>query len=163
MTHTTIVFKPEHIMAKTAFIASIAFIFLSIYLYKDTKSFVDNFEVVVDGVVKSKNDYRTIVEFVDQKGRWSTNRIIISNSSSGSNPASYSKGQKVKVFFDRNKPKEAQIKSFFSLWFGTIITGTLGFGLFLLMLILSEKTINKGGGSGGGKGGCGGCGGCGGG
>lgn len=47
-------------------------------------------------------------------------------SSTGSNPPAYRRGEKVTILYDPRNPYDASIGSFFQLWFGTIILLGLG-------------------------------------
>lgn len=53
-------------------------------------------------------------------------------STAGSNPPSYSKGQKVEVLYLTTEPQNAKINDFFSIWGGSVILGGLG-GVFFLI------------------------------
>jgi hypothetical protein len=44
----------------------------------------------------------------------------------GSNPASYSRGDRVTVMYRTDNPQDARIDSFFENWFGVLILGGLG-------------------------------------
>lgn len=70
---------------------------------------------------KGKGTYHPVVEFSAQNGK-----IIHFTSGSGSNPASYSRGDHLHVLYDGANPEHASIDSFMSNWFGTLILGGLG-------------------------------------
>ena len=53
-------------------------------------------------------------------------------SSTGSNPASYSVGERVEVLYFEDSPQDAKINSFSDLWLGTLILGGLGATFFLI-------------------------------
>ena len=53
-------------------------------------------------------------------------------SSSGTNPPSHRKGEKVEVLYLPNEPQNAFIKRFFPLWGAALIIGSVG-GIFLLI------------------------------
>lgn len=68
-----------------------------------------------------------IVAFQDASGQ----RVEF-QSSSGSNPASYSVGKIVSVLYRAGEPQSARINGFFSLWGAALIVGILG-GVFSLV------------------------------
>ncbi|MGA9335355.1 MAG: DUF3592 domain-containing protein [Rudaea sp.] len=70
---------------------------------------------------KGKGTYHPVVEFSAQGGK-----IIHFTSSTGSNPASYSRGDHLRVLYDGANPEHASIDSFMSNWFGTLMLGGLG-------------------------------------
>src|SRR5713226_4856670 len=106
----------------------------AIFLYQSTSSFLAQATktdgTVVDLEQSRSNDsttYKPVVNFIDQKGE-----TIKFTSSSGSNPPSYSKGEKVEVLYLAAEPQKAKINGFFSLWGGPIILGGMG-GVFFLI------------------------------
>lgn len=75
----------------------------------------------------SSSTYRPVVQFRDARGAQ-----IEFTSSSGSNPPSYSVGERVTVLYRASEPNRASIDGFFSLWGGPVIVGALG-TVFLLV------------------------------
>ncbi|WP_419901204.1 DUF3592 domain-containing protein [Kiloniella sp.] len=71
--------------------------------------------------------YRPRVQFTSDSGE-----IIEFISSVGSNPASFAEGEIIEVLYDTEVPHNAQINSFFSLWFGPLLTGFLGVAFSLI-------------------------------
>jgi hypothetical protein len=65
--------------------------------------------------------YAPVFEFKDAGGR--SHRVTNSTSS---RPASYDVGEKVGVLYSPQNPDEARIDSFFSLWGGPAIFGSVG-------------------------------------
>ncbi|XHX80627.1 MAG: DUF3592 domain-containing protein [Stenomitos frigidus ULC029] len=65
--------------------------------------------------------YRPAVRFINQQGK-----EIEFASSSSSNPPSYAEGQTVEVLYLPDKPQQAEINGFFSLWGAPVILGSLG-------------------------------------
>ena len=65
--------------------------------------------------------YYPVVRYATADGR-----TIEFVSSAGSNPPSYSEGEKVQVLFQPANPRHAKINGFFSLWGGPLIFGGLG-------------------------------------
>ncbi len=53
-------------------------------------------------------------------------------SSSGSNPPSYSRGERVTVLYSADNPNNAQLNGFFSLWGLTLILGVMGAVFFAI-------------------------------
>jgi hypothetical protein len=85
--------------------------------------------------------YHPIVEY-------SYNEKVTSfRSSSGSDPASYSTGEKVAVYFNPDNLQDAQIKSFSDQWLAVIIIGGIGFVFTaiggLIGVIMMRKNKNK--------------------
>ena len=68
-----------------------------------------------------------VVHFTSQNGE-----AVEFVSSTGSNPPSYSRGERVEVLYQPEEPQNAKINSFFSLWGGPVILGGLG-GVFFLV------------------------------
>lgn len=104
------------------------------WAYSSTSSFLKQAETA-DGIVfellASRSDnsttYRPVVQFIDQQGQF-----IEFVSSTGSNPASYSQGEQVKVLYLPERPSNAKINSFFSLWGVAIILAGIGAVFFLI-------------------------------
>lgn len=97
-------------------------------IYSSTNSFIDRAVEtegeVVDLILSRSSDsnaYYPVVVFRDTSGR-----EVEFQSSTGSNPASYSRGERVSVLYESSSPEGARINSFFSLWGGAIIVGGLG-------------------------------------
>ena len=102
--------------------------------YQNTQSFVAQAlkaeGTVVELLRSSSSDsttYRPVVHFSNQNGEQ-----IEFTSSAGSNPPSYSKGEKVEVLYLPTEPQNAKINGFFSLWGGPLIIGGIG-GVFFLI------------------------------
>lgn len=107
------------------------------FTYKKTNEFLKT-SIEANGTVvelletKSENSssitYKPEVQFKDKCGN-----LIQFVSSTSSNPPSYSIGEKVEVLYNPESSNDAKIKSFFSLWGGTIILGILG-AVFLIVV-----------------------------
>ena len=104
------------------------------FSYQNTTTFLDEaLEVpgtVTDLIYSRSSDsssYYPVVEFQDVSGQ-----LIEFQSSSGSNPASYSVGESVSVLYRAGEPQSARINGFFSLWGLSLILGILG-GVFFLV------------------------------
>ena len=102
--------------------------------YQNTRSFIGQAAkaegTIVELVRSNSSDsttYRPVVHFNNQNGEQ-----IEFTSSAGSNPPSYSKGEKVEVLYLPNEPRNAKINGFFSLWGGSLIIGGIG-GVFFLI------------------------------
>ncbi|HET8941257.1 MAG TPA: DUF3592 domain-containing protein [Rudaea sp.] len=76
---------------------------------------------------KGSGTYHPVVQFTAQDGK-----IIHFTSSTGSKPAAYSRGDRLRVFYDAANPEDASIDSFASNWLGTLILGGMGL-LFTLI------------------------------
>lgn len=71
--------------------------------------------------------YYPIVEFTDRNGQ-----SISFQSNTGSYPASYDRGDLVEVLYLPNKPRDASINSFGSLWLATIFLSSFGVIFFAI-------------------------------
>lgn len=119
----------------------------ALLLYKSTSAFLAEATktegTVVDLVRSQSSDsttYRPVVHFLDQNGQ-----AIEFISSTGSNPPSYSKGQKVEVLYRPTNPQDAKINGFFSLWGGPTILSGVG-GVFFIVgagIILAGSLRNR--------------------
>ena len=113
----------------------------SFFLFQNTQNFLQE-AVTADGEVielirsESRNSssgskknvsYRPVVEFKTSDGT-----VVEFTSSTGSNPASHSRGEAVEVLYEELTPEKARIKGFFSLWGASLIVGCLG-GIFFLI------------------------------
>lgn len=115
--------------------------------YQNTVSFLDEAleapGVVTDLVYSRSSDsssYYPVARFEDDTGQ-----MIEFQSSSGSNPASYSRGEKVSVFYLPGEPESARIDGFFSLWGGALILGIIGGAFFMVgILMVLVPLIRKG-------------------
>ena len=116
-------------------------------LYKSTNAFLVE-AIKADGTVvdlvqsRSGNSftYRPVIQFNNQNGE-----KIEFITSSGSNPPSHRKGEKVEVLYPPDEPQKARINTFFSLWGGSLILGILGVVFFLIGagIILVEKLSSR--------------------
>lgn len=86
---------------------------------------------VVTDLIRSRssdsNAYYPIVQFEYKPGS-----PVEFQSSSGSNPPSYSRGEEVRVLSTPGEPESARIDDFFSLWGVTLIVGGIGTAFFLV-------------------------------
>jgi hypothetical protein len=107
----------------------------ALFWYQSVKSFVAQASVAPGTVVdlvrsQSGSDsptYRPVVRFSAANGQ-----AIEFTSNTGSNPPSYSRGEKVEVFYKPSDPQKAMLNGFFSLWGGPLIVGALGSVFFLI-------------------------------
>lgn len=108
------------------------------FLYQNTSQFIEKSietqGIVVDFVGSDSSNssdismmYKSLVEFTDTNGTQ-----IEFLSSTSSNTPSYNINEKVDVIYIPEYPNEAKIKSFFSLWGGATILGTLGLVFFII-------------------------------
>ncbi len=105
------------------------------YMANNTRAFlaraVHAQGTVVDLASRRSSDhslsYYPEVAFQDANGR-----TIRFQSASGSNPPSYSRGDKVAVLYLPSTPENARIDGFMGVWFGTVIVGGLGLVFFLI-------------------------------
>lgn len=71
--------------------------------------------------------YRPVIQFTSQN-----EQVIEFTASVGSNPPSYSEGEKVEVLYHPENPKNAKINGLFSLWGASVILGVLGGAFFAI-------------------------------
>lgn len=127
----------------------------SFFLYQNTATFLESAisaEGEVVELVRSSSSssstsgssytYAPVVKFKTSKGE-----SIEFKSTTSSNPPSYTRGERVEILYTEDKPHEAKINSFFSLWGGAVIVGGIGVVFFLIGagIILSgfRKVRNK--------------------
>lgn len=111
------------------------------FFYIDTQHFLSSADSADGTVIRlqrkwSSDDspvYNPVVHFYTANGK-----AIEFTSSVGSNPPSFSTGERVEVLYLANAPYNAKINTFATLWLGTIIFSVLGciFSLVGLALIL---------------------------
>lgn len=102
----------------------------------NTKKFVDGAERASGTVIELERrqsgddgpSYYPVVRFTDAAGN-----DVTFTSSTGSNPPSKREGDKVDVLYDPRNPREAELDSFFSLWFGPLMVGGLFGTIFPLV------------------------------
>jgi hypothetical protein len=111
------------------------------FSYQKTNSFVKEAAkaegTVVDLVVvrliqdnrrpTTSYSYRPTIRFMNSQGT-----EVEFTSQTGSNPPSYSKGQKVEILYKPDKPQDARINDLFPLWGDSILLAGMG-GLFLII------------------------------
>jgi Protein of unknown function (DUF3592) len=123
-------------------------------MYKNTSSFVTEASraegTVVDFQMSRRGrtyspmsrrgrTYSPIIHFISQEGK-----KVEFISSVGTNPPSYSKGQKVEVLYQPTEPQNAKINGFSSLWASSVILGGLGGIFFMIGTSISlEGRISK--------------------
>lgn len=111
---------------------------LTIYSYWTTSSFLKS-SVATQGTVVElikQNDagssyYYPVVKYYD-----SNSAEHIFRSPTGSNPPHFSVQDRVTVLYALNRPSDARVKEFWSLWLMTIVAGILG-TTFLLAAVLA--------------------------
>jgi hypothetical protein len=127
-------------------ILGVALLFGALVSYQNTSDFLaDALEVpgiVTDLIYDRSGDssvYYPVVQFEDATGR-----LVEFRSSAGSNPAPYSRGEAVSVYYTPGKPESARISGFFSLWGVALIIGSMG-GVFLIvgMLMILLPLIHR--------------------
>lgn len=103
-------------------------------IYQSTSSFLVGATTAEGTVVKliqsgtgKSARYKPVVHYIDQTGQ--TIEFVSQN---GSNPPSYSRGQRVEIVYHPMEPQNARINDFFSLWGGTLAMGGMGVGLVLV-------------------------------
>lgn len=107
----------------------------SVLIYRHTKAFIRESSVasgVVTGFVTStdregERTYRPRVSFSVRD--YEQVEFV---SGVGSNPPSYTVGQRVSVLYNPADTGSAEINSFFSLWFGFILVSAIGFGFVVV-------------------------------
>ena len=100
-----------------------------------TQRFVSSAEradgIVTDLDMRSDSDgsaYYPVVSFTTKEGK-----EVTFTSSTGGNPPPKRRGAEVEVLYDAANPEEAEINSFFALWFGPLLVGGLFGTLFPLI------------------------------
>lgn len=103
------------------------------FIYSSTSIFLKHAEtaegIVVELLVSRTSDsitYRPLVEFIAQNGL-----VIEFAPTTGSNPARYSEGEQVEVLYLTERPSDAKINDFFSLWGVALILAAMGAVFFL--------------------------------
>ncbi|NTW69756.1 MAG: DUF3592 domain-containing protein [Chlorobiaceae bacterium] len=135
-------------------VLGIAMLLGTLYINESTRSFMSQ-AIKTEGTVvrlaeswsggstvsHNSSIYRPVVRFRDRNGL--QHEFI---SSSGSNPPSYLEGEKVELLYLPDKPENAQINEFVSLWAGSIILGGLGTlflfvggGIFFVPMLKKQK------------------------
>ena len=127
------------------FVAGLGLLIVSVNSYQSTRAFVGDAstaEGTVVEFVESRSEssssrsgptafvsvtYRPIVKFTTKGGE-----SIEFTSRSGTNPPSYSKGEKVGVLYSETQPQKAEIHGFMELWGGALFSGILGAVFFLI-------------------------------
>lgn len=123
----------------------------TLFMYKSTNEFLE-ISISSEGTVidllasrssSSSNNsitFQPLVQFTEKKG----NNIEFLSSTS-SNPPSYSVGEKIEIIYNPESPNKAKIKSFFSIWGGVTIVGSLGFIFFIIggSIFLFDKKKSK--------------------
>ncbi len=110
--------------------------------YRNTSSFVNEasraegtvVDIVLVDMVNTRRTsivYKPTINFINQKGE-----KVEFTSSVGTNPPSYSKGQKVEVLYRPTELQNAQINDFGSLWSDSIILGAMGGGFFIVGILI---------------------------
>jgi hypothetical protein len=128
--------KTIGIIKYTFTLVGIGALAVALWLYRDTSIFLGEATRAVGMVVDLERSqssdsttystvYRPVVRFTDGTGV-----EIKFTSSTGSNPPSYSRGERVEVLYLPSQPQKARINGFFSLWGLSLIFGGLG-ALFL--------------------------------
>lgn len=147
----TVTFSAEKtikIIKYTFSIIGLVLIAVSIFLFISTNQFAERSATALGTVIALEESsssygiaYHPVVEF-----KVSGDRTYQFRSSAGSNPPSYHIGEHVEVFYDPTSPSDARIKSFMSLWFPVVITGTLGIiflsvGIGMILYFRPSKNV----------------------
>ena len=90
------------------------------YLYYNTSSFVDGARKAPGTVMALKSGAPEI------RFRAHDGREIQFTSGASSKPPAYSVGETVEVLYRPDRPEDAEVNAFMSLWLGVIILGALG-------------------------------------
>ncbi len=101
---------------------------ISGFTFYNEQQFLDKAHVASGRVIELRKNrsskggrtFYPIVEFIDKQGK-----NIRFNSSFSSSPPAYEVGEIVEVYYECNKPYQAEIKGFFSQWLVVLITGTM--------------------------------------
>ncbi|WP_227814996.1 DUF3592 domain-containing protein [Nitrogeniibacter aestuarii] len=104
---------------------------LSAYLFEDTRTFVSEGEhgtgTVIDLLRSGEGTYAPRVRFETPE-----ERVVEFTSSTSANPPAYEVGEEVDVIYPADRPVDARISGFMTLWGGALITGILGAVFFLI-------------------------------
>lgn len=127
---------------------------VAVFLIIKQSAFVNHSQkttgTVIGNAVSYSNDsngnssryYHAVVVFADQSGQ-----AIKFQSTLGSGSPSYQVGETVEVLYDPDKPNDAEINSFISIWLGAIIVSILGviFSLvgFIYLIVVRKKSKLK--------------------
>jgi hypothetical protein len=121
--------NPIAVVAGTFSLIGAGMLWGATLFYSNTSTFLEEAitapGTVVDLVASHSRDsttYRPSVEFTSRSGAPAS--FV---SSTGSNPPSYSVGQKVEVLYRPTNPRDARINDFFTLWGGATVLGGMGF------------------------------------
>lgn len=117
--------------------------------YRNTSSFVKEASkaegTVVDIVLvdmgvntrRTSSVYKPTIHFINHEGE-----KVEFTSSVGTNPPSYSKGQKVEILYRPTEPQNATINDFVSLWSDSFILAAMGGGFFIIgMIVMSIPLV----------------------
>jgi len=112
----------------------------SFFLYQNAITFLETAitaEGVVTDLVRSRSSsssssdssytYAPVVKFKTNQGE-----SIEFTSGTSSNPPSYSRGEKIEILYIEERPHDAKINSFFSLWGAPVMVGGIGSVFFLV-------------------------------
>lgn len=126
-------------------LVGVVFMGVGYFWYSSTADFVDEAVhttgTVTELVLRRTSDsraYHPAITFVDRQGE---SISFISNT--GSSSPDYSKGDIIDILYLANKPQNAKINGFFSLWGGSLIFGGLGSIFFLISVGLVIYPIMK--------------------
>lgn len=116
------------------FIAGLGLLAGTFWSVYSTRSFIAE-ALRADGVVidleRSRSSdgttYSPVVRFIAADG---VERTFVTSWSSS--PPSHSRGEAVQVLYPAERPEEAEVEGFLSLWGGALITGLLGTAFFLV-------------------------------
>lgn len=107
----------------------------TVFIYINTAEFIKasaTAEGVVVHVERVDDVYYPTVRF-----QTSDNKNIEFRSSTGSNPPSHSVGDNAEVMYSSDDPYNARINTFFSLWFGALLTGVIGLVFFFIVIVIT--------------------------
>ncbi len=120
-------------------LVGLALLGVAAWFYLDTAKFIRGSQEAEGMVVELETHgssgeryYHPVVEFTTPEGE--RVRFV---SSFGSRPPAYDVGESVTVLYPEGSPREAKIKSFWSLWLGTVIAGGLGVLFFVIGLVMA--------------------------
>lgn len=112
-------------------IVGILLLATSAYLFQDTRTFVRDGAhttgMVIDLLRSNNGTYAPRVRF-----RTADERVIEFTSSTSANPPAYQQEEQVEVIYPVDRPGDARISGFMTLWGASLITGILG-GVFFLI------------------------------